>query len=66
MFIYDKSGDVLLCGDFNARIASCNTFTADDNNMYKPVLANTTLMNKLETEIEKVKTANMTVDANIC
>lgn len=37
MTLYNKLGDVFLCGDLNARVSNCNNLTANNDNMYLPM-----------------------------
>lgn len=36
MTLYNKLGEVFLCGDLNAKVSNCNNFTAN-NDMYLPI-----------------------------
>jgi hypothetical protein len=58
MLFYNNSGDVLLCGDFNARTSNCNDFISNDDNMYIPVFE----QYKIDKEIRKRESQDSRID----
>jgi hypothetical protein len=40
---YKKYGNILLCGDFNARVSNSDGFIRDDDNSHTPLVTNYTV-----------------------